>query len=93
MILNGKKVVVLYLEEWQKRMIKDFLGVECDHWEIPIEEVPIYMYGVPSAEKIIYKRMYLTDWQMRELKDEAGITGYFIELKKETAPKYAVPPK
>lgn len=81
MILNGKNVVVLYLENWQKRMIKDFLGVECDIWEVPVEEAGNIKYGSPFPPSV-HKRMYLTDWQMRELRDEAGITCDFIELIK-----------
>ena len=38
MLVDGKNVVILYLENWQRRMIKDFLGVECDRWEFPVEE-------------------------------------------------------
>jgi hypothetical protein len=83
MIIDNKKVVILYLEDWQQRMVKDFLGVDTDTWEVPIggEIIPMYMARLP--DKAVYKKMYFTDWQMRELRDEAGITCDFIELKKE----------
>lgn len=94
MILNDKNVVVLYLENWQKRMIKDFLGVECDRWDIPIEEAGNLLYRSPFPESE-YKKMYLTGWQMRELRDEAGTNCDFIELRKdiELIHRYGVPTK
>jgi hypothetical protein len=95
LIINGNKVVVLYLEDWQRNMIKDFLGVDCDRWEIPVDGSikPLYMVPVPQPSE--HKKMYLTDWQMRELRDEAGMTCDFIELKKEHPYilKYAAPTK
>jgi hypothetical protein len=91
MILNGKNVVVLYLEDWQIKMIKDFLHVDCYRWEVPIEDAKIMRYGSPVNPPVQYKRMYLTDWQMRELKDEAGMTCDFIELKKAIYMEYGVP--
>ena len=90
MLRDDKNVVVLYLEDWQKRMIKDFVGTDCDYWEIPIEKpeeskkfTPVILYAVVIHQPTEYKKMYLTDWQMRELRDEAGITCDFVELKKE----------
>jgi hypothetical protein len=101
MLIDDKNVVVLYLEDWQKRMIKDFLGVECDYWEVPVEEqegsekfTPVILYAVVTHQPTEYKKMYLTDWQMRELRDEAGITCDFVELKKESPfVKYGVSTK
>ena len=50
MLIDDKKVVVLYLEDWQKRMIKDFLGVDCDSWEVPIERrYESNVYGSPIS--------------------------------------------
>ncbi|MDQ1252520.1 MAG: hypothetical protein QG646_1641 [Euryarchaeota archaeon] len=92
MLVDGKNVVILYLENWQRRMIKDFLGVECDIWEFPVEEADNMKYGSPFPSSK-FKRMYLTGWQMRELRDEAGITCDFVELTKEIIPKYRVSPK
>ena len=91
MIIDNKKVVVLYLEDWQQRMIKDFLGVDCDRWDIPIDNGPVMLYMPRFPEKSVYKKMYLTDWQMRELRDEAGMICDFVELKKDIPiPMYKV---
>jgi len=103
MIHDGKNVVILYLEDWQKRMIHDFLGMHCDSWEVPVEVARGVMYGAPTVEGVPIlkysaptetsaecKRMYLTDWQMRELRDEAGVTCDFIELTKDINVKYGV---
>lgn len=92
MLRNGKNVVILYLEDWQRRMIKDFLKVDCDTWEVPVEEANNYKYGVPCPPSE-HKKMYLTSWQMRELRDEAGITCDFVELTKEIKMRYAAPSK
>ena len=93
MKLEGKDVVVLYLTDWQMRMVKDFLGDDCHRIHVPVEHVPNTLYGVfPPAPDT--KKMYLTDWQMRELRDEAGMTCDFIELKKHPhpIPMYMVQP-
>jgi hypothetical protein len=91
-IVNGVKKVILYLEDWQKRMIKDFLGVECNTYEVDIEghPVPIFKYGVPTGEQL--KRMYFTDWQIREIKDGAGVSCEFIELHKDVMHLLYMPP-
>ena len=84
MIRNGVKTVVLYLENWQKRMVKDFLNVDCDSYEVPIpvpQAIPIHKYGVPTSEKL--KRMYFTDWQIREMRDETGVVCEYVELHKD----------
>jgi|WetSurMetagenome_2_1015567.scaffolds.fasta_scaffold448031_2 hypothetical protein len=97
MIRDGKRVVILFLENWQKRMIKDFLGADCDSWEVPIEEGIKIMYGSPTVKTVDYKKMYLTDWQMKELRDEAGIICDFVELRKidnvGAIYRYGLPPK
>jgi len=77
--VNEKRSVYLYLTDWQMRMVKDFLGIECDGMEIPVKVPNVFKYGPPWPPSKT-KRMYLTDWQMRELKDEMGITCDFIEL-------------
>ena len=79
MLRNEVRTVVLYLEDWQKRMVKDFLGIDCDTYEVRIESPSVMEYGVPTHEEL--KRMYFTDWQIREMRDEAGIACEFIELK------------
>lgn len=84
MLRNGVKTLVLYLEDWQKRMIKDFLGADCDTYEVPVEDPVVLKYGVPTHTES--KRMYFTDWQIREMRDEAGVVCEFIELHKEVKP-------
>ncbi len=92
MLKNGVKTVVLYLEDWQKRMIKDFLGIDCNTYEVAIGGHPgLLKYGVPTNESL--KRMYFTDWQIREMKDEAGVSCEFIELHKNNISRYGVPPQ
>ncbi len=83
MRLKDAKTVVLYLEDWQKRMVKDFLGVDCETCQVEIREVPdlVLRFGLPTNRK--HKRMYFTDWQMREMRDEAGVACEFIELNEE----------
>jgi hypothetical protein len=82
MLRNGVKTLVLYLEDWQKRMIKDFLKVECDTYEVEIGTPAgaIHKYGIPTHEES--KRMYFTDSQIREMRDEAGVVCEFVELHK-----------
>jgi hypothetical protein len=76
--------IVLYLEDWQKKMIKDYLGVDCESCSVPLDaNAPtIFRYGVRSPEPG-YKRMYLTEWQIKELRDVAGASCDFIELTAE----------
>ncbi len=82
MLLKGVKTVVIYLEDWQKRMIKDFLGVDCNTYAVQVRTPsgPIPKYGIPTDESL--KRMYFTDWQIREMRDESGVVCEFIELHK-----------
>ena len=79
--IKGVKTLVLYLEDWQKRMIKDFLGKVCDTYEVSIEDPAVWRYGVPTRKDT--KRMYFTDWQIREMRDEAGVVCDFVELHKD----------
>ncbi len=82
MLRSGVKTVVLYLEDWQKRMIKDFLGVDCNTYEVSLASGPsVVRYGIPVHEES--KRMYFTGWQMREMRDEAGVVCEFIELHRD----------
>jgi len=83
MIVKGVKTLVLYLEDWQMRMVKDFLGIDCDTYEVsfPGSSPHIHMYGVPAHEES--KRMYFTGWQIREMRDEVGVVCEFVELTKE----------
>ena len=93
MLKNGVKTVVLYLEDWQKRMVKDFLGIDCNTYEVAIGNDPGQIrYGVPTHEEL--KRMYFTDWQIREMKDLAGVSCEFIELHKGAIHTlYSAPPR
>ena len=95
MLVKNQKVVVLYLEDWQQRMIKDYLEVDCDSWELTFDEGMKVMYMAPISHPSEHKRMYLTDWQMREVRDEIGITCDFVELKKSVGSllRYGLPPK
>jgi len=93
-VKNGKKYVVIYLEDWQMRMVKDFLGVECDKWEVEVGPTglhPLYAVGVPKKKEA--KRMYLTDWQTREFQDDTGEVCHYFELVKEGPPifRYGLP--
>ena len=90
MLRNGVKTLVLYLEDWQKRMVKDFLGVDCDTYEVEIgtPTKPVMKYAIPTNESL--KRMYFTDWQIREMRDEAGVVCEFIELTKEVGVRYMI---
>jgi hypothetical protein len=94
MELNGKKFVSLYLTDWQMRMVKDVLGVDCHHYTFPVEGPPVLRYMAPRDPGVdrAAKRMYLTEWQRREIKDETGHECEFIELKPGAVMKYMGPP-
>ena len=93
MEIKGKPFMVLYLTDWQKNMVKDFLGLDVDYWRIPIEKGPPFtLYGVPTHVSVKTKKMYLTDWQMREIKAEIGDSCEFIELTKKVLEQLHVPP-
>ena len=34
MLFEGKNQVVIYLEDWQMRMVKDFVHVDCHWWGV-----------------------------------------------------------
>jgi hypothetical protein len=87
---DGVKTVVLYLEDWQKRMVKNFLGVDCDTYTVKLEKPVQLRYAILTSDKL--KRMYFTDWQIREMRDEAGVACEFVELHKDVAvAMYGVP--
>lgn len=88
---DGKKFVVIYLEEWQRRMIKDFLGLDCCVWEVELVRGGSTRYGIFPPTNPSVKRMYLTDWQMRELKEESGQICEFLELEAGVNSLYGVP--
>jgi hypothetical protein len=96
MEIKGKKFVSLYLTDWQMRMVKDFLGVDCHQWTVEINGPPVMRYMAPPFRKEDLdpeaKRMYLTDWQKREIEDLTGEKCEFIELKSGAVVKYMGPP-
>jgi hypothetical protein len=97
MNVNGKRYVTLYLTDWQMRMFKDFLGVECDHYTFAIDVgAPVLRYKIYSRDKsttdAASKRMYFTEWQRKEILDETGHECDFIELSAIPQPKYMVHP-
>jgi hypothetical protein len=93
MEIKGKRVLDLYLTDWQRKMVKDFLGVDCYYWTVRLSNNPTVRYGVRIPENPRVKRMYLTDWQKREIMDETGESCNFIELKGGIMPDYGVPPE
>ena len=92
MEVKGRRFVVLYLTDWQIRMIKDFLGVDCRYWTVPIENGSGVKYGIGVPEKKAVKLMYLTDWQKREIEAEAGEKCDYVELEPGVMPEYGIPP-
>lgn len=92
MEVRGKKYLVLYLADWQIRMIKDFLGKECHRWVVPIGNGPVARYAVEFPGDLKVKKMYLTDCQKREIKVETGEYCDYVELKKGMITDYGVLP-
>ena len=93
MEVGGKKKLFLYLTDWQRRMIKDFLGVNCHVWDVSLGSGPVVRYGVrPEFRRT--KKMYLTDWQKREIMDETGESCNFVRLQKDVIRAlYGIPPE
>ena len=97
MKVKGVKTLRLYLEDWQKNMIKHELNLPdvCDYYDVQIgtPSNPITKYGVPTDEKL--KRMYFTDWQIREIKYETGEVCEYVELTKVIVQgqRYMPPPR
>jgi hypothetical protein len=95
---EGKNQVVIYLEDWQMRMVRDFLGKDCHFWLVPIDSHPVVRYMGPVAAAAgaatrTVKRMYLTEWQKREIADETGqpCPCDFIELERGMNIRYGAP--
>jgi hypothetical protein len=81
MIRDGKEILILYLTDWQTRMVHDILKVDnCHTLEIPIAVGNVVRYGIREATDKKLKKMYLTDWQKAEMMDETGSVCNFIEL-------------
>ena len=92
---NNKKWLILYLTDWQIRMVHDvYPHVKCHFLEIPFDG-PVIRYGIrePTDKKLM--KMYLTDWQKAEMMDEFGSVCNFIELDPSLVHvvKYGMPEK
>ncbi len=87
------KYVVIYLEDWQMRMVKDHLGVDCHRWIVPRDPPTNLKYWGPPGDNPSLKRMYLTEWQKREIRDIAGENCDFVELGPDVIVRYGVPPE
>lgn len=91
---DKKRWLVLYLTDWQIRMVKDVLNVNCHTLEVPIDEGPVLKYGIREPMNNKLKKMYLTEWQKTEMMDETGSVCNFIELNPEAHNfRYAIPEK
>lgn len=98
------RFVPIYLEDWQMRMVKDALGVDCHVWFVPVGPHAGTRYAVmtstsmrlsesANAQDSRPKRMYLTAWQRDQLRDEFGVPCHFVELTHDVVVRYGVPPK
>ena len=94
-ICAGPKAVEIYLESWQRRMVKDVLGVDCESWSIPVKIKDWVKYRSPvPAASIMGQRMYFTDWQQNFIKNATGCACDFTELlKNSNLVRYRVPPE
>ena len=63
--------LTINLTDWQKRMVKDYLGKDANFIAVPIEGGPIALYQAlptpPGMQK--HPIMYLTDEQMTLVKN------------------------
>jgi hypothetical protein len=67
--------LTIYLTEWQKRMVKDYLGKDARFIAMPIEGGPIALYmAMPGQPGFKHAIMYLTDEQMALVKDTFKIS-------------------
>jgi hypothetical protein len=96
MEIDNVQYLVLYLTDWQKRMVHDILKSECDYLRVPVKERIIPMYGIRIPKNPKLKKMYLTEWQKNEMMDETGAVCNFIELDSSLVPhivRYGMPEK
>ena len=95
MRINGKDCVVIYLTDWQMRMVEDFCGDKnCRVWIVPINQggVGVKYLGPHDRDNVSgAKRMYLTEWQKIEIKNEANEDCIFVELTEAVHPRYNGP--
>ena len=92
MEVKQKRYVILYLTDWQIRMIEDFLGVKCHRWVVPVGSGPVVRYGMELPGDVKVKKMYFTDWQKREIRAETGECCDYVELKKGMITDYGIVP-
>lgn len=86
------KCVEIYLTNWQMRMVKDLLGVECTSWTVPICDNKKIRYSVPLPGTVgDLPRLYFTDSQIRQIQDATGCLAHFTILDKSGWRKYRVP--
>jgi hypothetical protein len=92
---DKKQWFLLYLTDWQMRMVHDILKIKCHFLEIPIESGPVLKYGIRKPKDPKLKRMYLTEWQKNEMMDETGAVCNYIELDADLIGKfrYGMPEK
>ena len=88
-----KKVVSIYLEDWQRRLVKDAMHEDHTILELPVDDPKIVRYGNHEAINPATKRMYFTGWQMKQIRDETGAACNFIEIPSAANFRYGVPPK
>jgi hypothetical protein len=96
MEIDNVPYLVLYLTDWQKRMVRDILKSECDYLQIPVKGGITHKYGIRIPKNPKLKKMYLTEWQKNEMMDETGAVCNFIELDPSLVPlivRYGMPEK
>lgn len=77
---NVNEFIYLYLTDWQRNMIRDFVGKDCDRLEVPKKDRVVPLYGVVTPAAPETQKMYLTDFQIKQIMDELGIPCDFIDL-------------
>ncbi len=81
MASEKKELCRIRLETWQQRMVKDFLGIECDKMKVPADSPLATKSGTQQPDRTQGQCMYLTDEQIQQIKDELGTARYFIEIR------------
>jgi hypothetical protein len=68
--------LTINLTDWQKRMVKDYLGKDAKFISMPIEGGPIALYQALPTPPGMSKHaiMYLTDDQMAVVKDALKVS-------------------
>jgi len=93
MKIDGKEYVLIYLTDWQIRMVEDFCHMTCRVWKVPVENSNGPRYMGPDAVGSGAKRMYLEEWQRMEIRATTGDDCHYVELDEpECYQKYGGPP-